>query len=169
MPLYIQCHLVDHVMTSCQRKAESCTSFSIPIKVDGLTRTGLQGDLVLVLWAFHAFIALTHASKLLSPSKVQVEKTMGGKGSSIYLQIHSASTLYLLQSLWLNLFTGFPMLTVLPSPVPLSCFWNPLFSAILLYPLNTLYSIACSSVAHPFVFTNYFLITVTIYVCSFGP
>jgi len=47
--------------------------------MDEPTRTGLRGDLVFILLPPHAFTALTCASKLLVPSKVQVRISWKGK------------------------------------------------------------------------------------------
>lgn len=156
-------------MTSCQGKAESCISFSTLIKVDGSPRTGLRGDLLLVLRPSCAFSALTHASNCSFLQKFKQRRPLKGK------------------VLWFACRSTQPQLCLASKPVikPLYCFSHvccpsissPTFlllnPAILSHPPQSPQhtQLHCLLLSWPSLLwpsMNYFLITVNISLFSFG-
>lgn len=142
--------------------------------MDGSKRSGLWGDLVLVLLPPHAFSALTCASTLLLPSKVQVRRSWEGQVLWFAWKFIQPQLHIFLRGLRLNLLTVFSVLALLPSPASLPCFWMPLFSPILLDPPNTPHSslnclpLRCPSRSHYVCYPYYFLTTSNGSLYSFG-
>lgn len=148
--MYFQCHLVD-LMSQKSRAASA-----LALSSRGMEPSGGPG---LNLVAFSCFHCTHPFFKLLIYSKLQVEKTMGGKGSLICLQCHSASTLYLVLKPVIKPLCWFPHAYPPPISSPTFLLLNAsVFSHFPQSPQHTPFHcllLSCPSLSLHELFSNY--------------